>query len=139
MLADADEYGVARAPAKEMVMRRAARERGVKVKYHGGATSALCIDFDYIDPRSEKRRKSEQAQVKAQEESEKTMIEQWEQDAAAAKQHNKAELPRPKLHKDTILPNWEQPYEVVAWSSDQHLANFENDVYDLGFQSFSSF
>jgi alpha 1,2-mannosyltransferase len=41
MLADADEYGVARAPAAEEVMRRAARERGVKVIYHGGVTSAL--------------------------------------------------------------------------------------------------
>ena len=38
MLADADEFGVARAPAKEMIMRRAARERGVKVKYHGGVS-----------------------------------------------------------------------------------------------------
>lgn len=41
MLADAGEDGKARGEAKEMVMRRAARERGVKVKYHGGVTSAL--------------------------------------------------------------------------------------------------
>jgi hypothetical protein len=41
MLADANEYGVARAPASEEVMRRAARERGLKVIYHGGVTSAL--------------------------------------------------------------------------------------------------
>ena len=43
MLADADEYGVARSPAKEMIMRRAARERGVKVRYHGGWISALWL------------------------------------------------------------------------------------------------
>ena len=41
MLADADEAGVTRASAPEEVMRRAARERGVKVVYHGGVTSAL--------------------------------------------------------------------------------------------------
>ena len=41
MLADADEEGVARTKAPEEVMRRAARERGVKVVYHGGVTSAL--------------------------------------------------------------------------------------------------
>lgn len=41
MLADADEFGVARSPAKEMIMRRAVRERGVKTKYHGGWISAL--------------------------------------------------------------------------------------------------
>ncbi|ODN80348.1 hypothetical protein L202_02608 [Cryptococcus amylolentus CBS 6039] len=55
MLADAGEDGRARAPAKEMVMRRAARERGVKVKYHGGWISALCIDLEYIDPRPQER------------------------------------------------------------------------------------
>lgn len=44
MLADADEQGFARAQAPEEVMRRAARERGVKVVYHGGVTSALwCV------------------------------------------------------------------------------------------------
>lgn len=41
MLADADEYGNARAPAKEMIMRRAVRERGVKARFHGGSVSAL--------------------------------------------------------------------------------------------------
>ena len=41
MLADADEYGRARSAAGEAVMRRAVRERGVKVKYHGGVYSAL--------------------------------------------------------------------------------------------------
>lgn len=41
MLADANEEGVARVKAPEEVMRRAARERGVKVVYHGGVTSAL--------------------------------------------------------------------------------------------------
>lgn len=41
MLADADEQGRARVTASEEVMRRAARERGVKVVYHGGVTSAL--------------------------------------------------------------------------------------------------
>lgn len=41
MLADADEEGVARSPAKEMIRRRATREQGVKVRYHGGWISAL--------------------------------------------------------------------------------------------------
>lgn len=41
MLADANEEGVARVKAPEEVMRRASREKGVKVVYHGGVTSAL--------------------------------------------------------------------------------------------------
>ncbi len=41
MLADADDDGHARAPASLEVRRRAARERGVKAKYHGGWISAL--------------------------------------------------------------------------------------------------
>jgi alpha 1,2-mannosyltransferase len=40
-LADADESGKARRKGKEMIMRRAVRERGVKVRYHGGWISAL--------------------------------------------------------------------------------------------------
>ena len=41
MLADADESGVARSSASDSVMRRAVRERGIKVRYHGGVSSAL--------------------------------------------------------------------------------------------------
>lgn len=53
MLADADEFGRARAEAKEMIMRRAARERGVKVRYHGGWISALWwVDY-FLSWRSE--------------------------------------------------------------------------------------
>jgi hypothetical protein len=41
MLADADDMGVARSPARIEVRRRAARERGLKARYHGGWISAL--------------------------------------------------------------------------------------------------
>jgi hypothetical protein len=41
MLADADDQGYARAPAREEIRRRAARERGVKANFHGGWISAL--------------------------------------------------------------------------------------------------
>ena len=48
MLADADESGRARSPAKEMIMRRAVREQGVKVRYHGGWISALWFVFSRL-------------------------------------------------------------------------------------------
>ncbi len=41
MVADADDEGMTRSPAKMEVRRRAARERGIKAKYHGGWISAL--------------------------------------------------------------------------------------------------
>ena len=41
MLADADEFGLSRSPASDSIMRRAVRERGIKVRYHGGSVSAL--------------------------------------------------------------------------------------------------
>ncbi len=41
MLADADDEGNARAPAREEIRRRAARERGIHANYHGGWISAL--------------------------------------------------------------------------------------------------
>lgn len=48
MLADADDQGYARAPAREEIRRRAARERGVKAGFHGGWISALW----YVSPSS---------------------------------------------------------------------------------------
>lgn len=55
MLADADEYGIARAPAKEEIRRRAAREHGIKAYYHEG----FCIGVEYVDPRSDERKEGE--------------------------------------------------------------------------------
>lgn len=79
MLADADDQGYARAPAREEIRRRAARERGVKANFHGGWISALwyvyrfysrpvlmqtarSIDLNYQDPRPESVRKAEEHQ-----------------------------------------------------------------------------
>jgi alpha 1,2-mannosyltransferase len=45
MLTDADDEGYARAPAREEIRRRAARERGVKANFHGGWISALWYVF----------------------------------------------------------------------------------------------
>jgi hypothetical protein len=132
MLADADEYGVARAPAKDMVMRRAARERGVKVKYHGGTISALCIDFEYTDPRPQGRREGEEGVIAAELEAYNRVTAQWESDLAEAAKKGELVPPKPQDPR-TLLPDWSAPYEVVRWNGIEHLADFETKLYDLGF------
>ncbi|TXT06091.1 hypothetical protein VHUM_03564 [Vanrija humicola] len=130
MLADADEYGYARAPAQEMIMRRAVRERGVKAKYHGGSLSALCIDLDYVDVRSDERIKEDE---KYRESFNTTAVDEaiaaWQVAADEAKALNEPEPPRPY----SVIPDWSSPLETWGWENDADLRNFENKIYSLGF------
>ncbi|WVW78612.1 hypothetical protein I302_100571 [Kwoniella bestiolae CBS 10118] len=127
MLADAQEDGSARAPAKEMIMRRAARERGVKVKYHGGWISALCIDLEYIDPRPEERKEADAER--------KAILEEQNSLKEMAEDKPKIEGEEEEEFVGVIYPDWEQsPIEVVQWRDDVHLADFESKIYDLGFK-----
>ncbi|WWC59407.1 uncharacterized protein I303_101962 [Kwoniella dejecticola CBS 10117] len=131
MLADAQEDGTARAPAKEMIMRRAARERGIKVKYHGGWISALCIDLDYIDPRPEDRKEADAERKKIMEE-QAALSPVPDEPASAPKEDADEE---DKEFVGVIYPDWEQsPIEVVQWRDDEHLKDFESKIYDLGFK-----
>ncbi|KAK8846871.1 hypothetical protein IAR55_005961 [Kwoniella newhampshirensis] len=162
MLADAGEDGKARSEAKEMIMRRAARERGVKVKYHGGWISALCIDLDYVDPRPKSRRE-EDAQRKAMLDKERgreaaAQDELRNQEALEKRQESEAVSQSTKTnhgegqHIDleqagsqegeeeiewvgVIEPDWSQsPIEIVQWRDDEHLRDFERQLYDTGFK-----
>ncbi|WWC67796.1 uncharacterized protein I206_101709 [Kwoniella pini CBS 10737] len=130
MLADAQEDGTARSPAKEMIMRRAARERGIKVKYHGGWISALCIDLDYIDPRPEERKEADAER--------KRIMEEQASLSPVPESHENAEGEKEEEEEEfvgVIYPDWEQsPIEVVQWRDDEHLKDFERKIYDLGFK-----
>lgn len=130
MLADADEYGYARAPAQEMIMRRAVRERGVKAKYHGGSLSALCIDLDYVDVRSEERIKEDE---KYRESFNTTAVDdaiaQWQEAVDEAKRAGEPEPPRPY----SVIPDWTSPVELWGWHNDPDMHAFENKIYGLGF------
>ncbi|TYJ56265.1 hypothetical protein B9479_002950 [Cryptococcus floricola] len=160
MLADAGEDGRARAGAKEMVMRRAARERGVKVKYHGGWISALCIDLEYIDPRPQERQDEDReareavAAAAAAESGEsgsaspeapvaratkdESHAEGAETDVEHAKEKEKQEGEEEEeepLWEGVVYPDWRQsPIEVVQWRDDEHLKTFEKTLYDFGFK-----
>ncbi|WRT64911.1 uncharacterized protein IL334_001850 [Kwoniella shivajii] len=128
MLADAREDGTARKEAKEMVMRRAARERGVKVKYHGGWISALCIDLDYIDPRPENRKEADYKRKAIAEEAAK-LAKPEDSNGGTSDAQSEEEF------VGVVYPDWEQsPIEVVQWNDDEHLRDFERKIYDLGFK-----
>ncbi|WWD22183.1 hypothetical protein CI109_106674 [Kwoniella shandongensis] len=155
MLADAGEDGKARSEAKEMIMRRAARERGVKVKYHGGWISALCIDLDYIDPRPKSRQEedaerrakleAERAAVEVEVEVEKNDNDDDEKDGihpAHTQSQTTTRIEGQEEEVDVeeewvgvIEPDWSQsPIEIAQWGDDPHLKEFEGKLYDLGFK-----
>ncbi|KAK1926445.1 mannosyltransferase putative-domain-containing protein [Papiliotrema laurentii] len=136
MLADADEYGNARSPAKEMIMRRAVRERGVKAKYHGGWISALCIDLEYIDPRPQDRKDADEAYRRTLEDAKKAREDAWQMEVEQAKAKGLAEPEKPEDPVESpVRPDWTQsPIEVVWWRDDPALSTFEKTIYDLGFK-----
>ncbi|RSH83812.1 hypothetical protein EHS25_005427 [Saitozyma podzolica] len=136
MLADADEFGVARSPAKEMIMRRAVRERGVKTKYHGGWISALCIDLEYIDPRPQSRKDEDAVRKSQQDELRVERDREWEEHKSQLEASGEEVPERPEEEPESpVYPDWTQsPFEVVQWSQDENLSGFERKIYDLGFK-----
>jgi alpha 1,2-mannosyltransferase len=131
MLADADEEGVGRSKAPEVVMRRAARERGVKVVYHGGVTSALwyviinpllrkaacltiSIDLQYVDPRPKSRQDEDQSFFAAEDAKRNQREQAWQSKVDEARSAGLPEPIRPDdLHTGPTDPDWRQsPIEV---------------------------
>lgn len=133
MLADADEEGVGRSPAPENVMRRAARERGVKVVYHGGVTSALwyvfsffdagrhrispdhiSIDLQYVDPRPKFRQKEDQAFFDSEDIKRNQREQAWQSSVDDAQSAGLPEPTKPEeIHRGPTHPDWRQsPIEV---------------------------
>ncbi|OXB37179.1 hypothetical protein LQV05_003825 [Cryptococcus neoformans] len=133
MLADAGEDGRARGEAKEMVMRRAARERGVKVKYHGGVVSALCIDLEYIDPRPKERQEEDAARRAAL--SASASLSDSLPESTSADGDGTDDTSASEEWVGVVEPDWSQsPIEIVHWRDDEHLKSFEKTIYDFGFK-----
>ncbi|BEJ18266.1 hypothetical protein CspHIS471_0705430 [Cutaneotrichosporon sp. HIS471] len=106
MLADADEEGHARAPAQEMIMRRAVREQGVNSFWHGGDGSPFCLGLEYTDIRP-----------------------QWRRDQDEADRRVGDVGSDPDAKRKGVWPDWSDPFEIVHWADDPHLNNFENTLY----------
>lgn len=124
MLANAAADGTAIAPAPAGVMYRAALERGLYTRFHGGVTSALCVDIHYEDPRTPEERRRDLAYEKKHpiynEKKEK-------QDPKGHITHGKA------LNGDEIAINWElEPLYANWWKDEPRLINFEKAFYDEG-------
>ncbi|KLT45766.1 hypothetical protein CC85DRAFT_294986 [Cutaneotrichosporon oleaginosum] len=128
MLADADEAGYARAPAQEMVMRRAAREQGVNMFFHGGLASPFCVGLDYADIRPQWRKDEEEAAQRAEDAQSAAAHAKWNAAAAAAERAG-TPVPPPLEMPHTVKPDWSEPFEVVQWADDEHLAHFEQTLY----------
>ncbi|GHJ88582.1 hypothetical protein NliqN6_4984 [Naganishia liquefaciens] len=150
MLADADDEGYARAPAREEIRRRAARERGVKANFHGGWISALCIDLNYQDPRAEVVQKAEEAHRDSLREDRERLEREWEEEKRLATEAGEPgpSKPKPLLLAEqreashsigneeggAVQPDWgDSPIEEIWWRDHPLLKDFEEAIYNLGF------
>lgn len=124
MIANAAADGTAILPAPAGVRYRAALERGLYTRFHGGVTSALCVDIHYEDPRTPAEREHDLAYEK------KHPIF----DDKKIKQEPKGHITHGKAPKgDKIAINWElDPLYVNWWKDEPRLANFERAFYEEG-------
>lgn len=124
MIANAAADGTAIVPAPAGVRYRAALERGLYTRFHGGATSALCVDIHYEDPRTPSERELDMAYEKKH-----PLF-----DDKKVKQEPKGHITHGKAPKgDKVAINWElDPLYVNWWKDEPRLANFEKAFYEEG-------
>lgn len=138
MLADADDWGTARAPAPERTRRRAARERGAKAFVHGGSNSAFCIGLEYRDPRAPAVIEAEAAERQAASKEREAARARWAAEVVRLKQAGTPEQdlpPEPKSEEEQHLVDWDaSPIEEVHWNNMDQFRDFEKKIYDFGFQ-----
>lgn len=131
MLANPQDDGTAlgavpHGPAGYRTRRRAVMEKGIRAGFHGGAWSALCIDYHYDDPRTPHQ--IDRAKL-----------------SVAQTLPNPSNLTLTELAKDvdvcycaapdgfeTKLCGEENPTEVVQWKDDPRLRGFEDAFFEVG-------
>ncbi|KAL7416020.1 mannosyltransferase putative-domain-containing protein [Mrakia frigida] len=133
MLADADDLGRARAPASEEIRRRAATERGSRAFFHGGWSSAFCVDARYDDPRPDSARLADDV---ARDAEHARLVKVWT-DKGYKPGDEGWEHDPPNMGGESPLGiKWgelETNFEIAQWGDDPLLRDFENQIYDLGF------
>ncbi|GAA5904617.1 hypothetical protein JCM6882_004922 [Rhodosporidiobolus microsporus] len=131
MLANVGNDGIAigrvpQGPEGWRIRRRAVMEKGMRAHFHGGWVSALCIDYDYSDPRSDEDKRTAKLSV-----------------AAVTPNPDNQSLEELANGVDicyTAAPDgWESKWcdgrdvtEVVAWKDDPRLRDFEEAFFEEG-------
>lgn len=98
--------------------------------YHGGGSSAFCIDLRYVDPRPASRQEADEAAREAEDERRARLHDQWQADAEAARMAGQPEPPVPHFPETPVQPDWSRsPLEIVDWNNDPALREFERTLY----------
>ncbi|EJT50851.1 hypothetical protein A1Q1_07959 [Trichosporon asahii var. asahii CBS 2479] len=137
MLADADDYGTARAPAPERTRRRAARERGAKAFVHGGSNSAFCIGLESRAPRSPATIEADRAAKSLRQKEYEAEKARWAAEVERLRQAGtpESELPPEPQNEDAGEVDWDaSPIEDVEWKNMDQFRDFEQRIYDFGFE-----
>lgn len=111
-------------PAVAGVRYRAALERGVYTRFHGGVTSALCVDIHYEDNRTPQEKALDLAYE----------IKHPIFNDGKVKLEPKGHISHGKApNGEPISINWDiSPLYVNWWRDEPRLANFEKFFYDEG-------
>jgi len=125
MLANAASDGTAIIPAVSGVRYRAALERGLYTRFHGGSISALCVDLHYEDPRTKAEKEADLKYAKKHPEPLKDK---------EGKTHEPGKVTHGMgVDGEPIEIHWDiSPVMVGWWRDEPRIANFEKNFYNEG-------
>ena len=127
MLANAAADGTAILPAPVNVRRRAALERGIYTRFHGGSVSALCVDMHYEDPRSIEEKEADEQFFLEHPEMVPSKYKADHGDMVDSK--NGSVTHGLDAHGKPMYVHWDQsPLIVGQWGDEPNLATFEEDL-----------
>jgi len=124
VIANAAADGTAIMPAVAGVRYRAALERGLFTRFHGGVTSALCVDIHYEDPRTSEERARDLMYEKQH-----PLMNDKKQKLEPKGQVTHGKAPE----GDLIAIDWQvDPLYVNWWRDEPRLQEFEKYFYAEG-------
>lgn len=127
-------------PAVTGVRYRAAYERGLYTRFHGGSTSALCVDLHFEDPRTKAEKAADLAYEKAHprkkakpevQENKKEEGDHTQEKAESEFEESKGMITYGKgIDGEEIEINWDvSPVIIGYWRDEPRLKDFEQHLY----------
>lgn len=132
MIANAASDGTAIVPARPGVRYRAALERGLWTRFHGGERSALCVDIHWDDPRTRVEKLADEAYEASHPRSPPPAAEGEEKKEEESKP-GRFTVGKDQKTGELVEIDWNvSPLIVGHWRDEPRLVDFEKNFYDEG-------
>lgn len=133
VLANAASDGTAIGPARPGVRYRAALERGLWTRFHGGERSALCVDMHWDDPRTRAEKLADEAYGAAHPSAPLRSDATADEKKKFEEDKGRYTIGKDVKTGDTIEIDWKiNPLLVASWKDEPRLIEFEQHFYDEG-------